>query len=199
VFFTYALVLTKLLGVPDDVAPWALVPIAIGNFLGPLILGHLFDSVGRRVMITISYVGSGVLLVGTGMLFDSGALDAFWLTACWMVVFFLASAGASSAYLTVSEIFPMETRAMSIAFFYAIGTAIGGIIGPILFGQLIEAGTHAVVIGYYIGAGLMIAAGIVELFLGVNAEGKSLEEIATPLSAESDSSEEDSTAKDSVS
>lgn len=199
VFFTYALVLTKLLGVPDDVAPWALVPIAIGNFLGPLILGHLFDSVGRRVMITISYVGSGVLLVGTGMLFDSGALDAFWLTACWMVVFFLASAGASSAYLTVSEIFPMETRAMSIAFFYAIGTAIGGIIGPILFGQLIEAGTRAVVIGYYIGAGLMIAAGIVELFLGVNAEGKSLEEIATPLSAESDSSEEDSTAKDSVS
>jgi MFS family permease len=183
VFFTYALVLTKLLKVPDDAAPWALLPIAIGNFLGPLLLGHLFDSVGRRFMITLSYVGSGVLLIGTALLFDAGALDAFWLTACWMVVFFFASAGASSAYLTVSEVFPMETRAMAIAFFYAIGTAIGGIIGPILFGHLIESGIHAVVVGYYIGAGLMIAAGLVELFLGVDAEGKSLEEIAEPLSA----------------
>ncbi|WP_271176498.1 MFS transporter [Leifsonia poae] len=184
VFFTYSLVLTKLLHVPDDVAPWALVPIAIGNFLGPLLLGHLFDSVGRRFMITLSYVGSGVLLVGTAILFDMGVLDAFWLTACWMVVFFFASAGASSAYLTVSEVFPMETRAMAIAFFYAVGTAIGGITGPILFGQLIEAGSHAVAIGYFIGAGLMIAAGLVELFLGVDAEGKSLEDIAEPLSAQ---------------
>ncbi|MDR6613706.1 MFS family permease [Leifsonia sp. 1010] len=183
VFFTYSLVLTKLLNVPDDVAPWALVPIAIGNFLGPFLLGHLFDTVGRKFMITLSYVGSGVLLVGTAILFDSGVLDAFWLTACWMVVFFFASAGASAAYLTVSEIFPMETRAMAIAFFYAVGTGIGGIIGPILFGNLIEGGIHSVVIGYYIGAGLMIAAGLVELFLGVNAEGKSLEEIASPLSA----------------
>ncbi len=184
VFFTYSLVLTKLLHVPDDVAPWALVPIAIGNFLGPMLLGHLFDSIGRRFMITLSYVGSGILLVGTALLFDAGALDAFWLTACWMIVFFLASAGASSAYLTVSEIFPMETRAMSIAFFYAVGTGLGGIIGPILFGQLIEGGIHSVVIGYYIGAGLMIAAGLVELFLGVNAEGRSLEDIAQPLSAQ---------------
>ncbi len=184
VFFTYSLVLTKLLGVPDDVAPWALVPIAIGNFLGPFLLGHLFDTVGRRFMITLSYVGSGVLLVGTAIMFDAGLLDAFWLTACWMVVFFFASAGASAAYLTVSEIFPMETRAMAIAFFYAVGTGIGGIIGPILFGKLIEGGIHDVVIGYYIGAGLMIAAGLVELFLGVDAEGKSLEEIASPLSAQ---------------
>jgi MFS family permease len=184
VFFTYSLVLTKLLHVPDDLAPWALVPIAVGNFLGPLLLGHLFDSVGRRFMITLSYVGSGVLLVGTAIMFDAGLLDAFWLTVCWMVVFFFASAGASSAYLTVSEIFPMETRAMSIAFFYAIGTAIGGITGPILFGHLIEDGMHAVAIGYYIGAGLMIAAGLVELFLGVDAEGKSLEDIAAPLSSE---------------
>ncbi|WP_348790176.1 MFS transporter [Leifsonia sp. NPDC080035] len=183
VFFTYALVLTKLLGVPDDVAPWSLVPIAIGNFLGPLVLGHLFDAIGRRFMITLSYVGSGVLLVGTAILFGSGALDAFWLTACWMVVFFLASAGASSAYLTVSEIFPMETRAMAIAFFYAVGTGLGGIIGPILFGQLIGGGIQAVAIGYYIGAGLMIAAGLVELFLGVDAERKSLEDIAAPLSS----------------
>ena len=184
VFFTFALVLTKLLHVPDDLAPWALLPIAVGNFLGPLVLGHLFDSVGRRFMITLSYIGSGVLLVGTALLFDAGALDAFWLTACWMVVFFFASAGASSAYLTVSEVFPMETRAMSIAFFYAVGTAAGGIVGPILFGQLIGGGIHAVAIGYYIGAGLMIAAGLVELFLGVDAERKSLEDIASPLSAE---------------
>jgi MFS family permease len=134
-------------------------------------------------MITLSYVGSGVLLVGTAILFDAGLLDGFWLTVCWMVVFFFASAGASAAYLTVSEIFPMETRAMAIAFFYAVGTAIGGITGPILFGHLIEAGTHAVAIGYYIGAGLMIAAGLVELFLGVDAERKSLEDIASPLSS----------------
>lgn len=195
VFFTYSLVLTKLLGVPDDVAPWALVPIAVGNFLGPMLLGHLFDSVGRRFMITLSYVGSGVLLVGTALMFDAKLLDAFWLTVCWMVVFFFASAGASSAYLTVSEVFPMETRAMAIAFFYAIGTGIGGIIGPILFGQLIEDGMHAVAIGYYIGAGLMIAAGLVELFLGVDAEGKSLEEIASPLSSEGASAEDEPTEK----
>jgi MFS family permease len=183
VFFTYSLVLTKLLHVPVDIAPWALLPIAVGNFLGPLILGHLFDAIGRRFMITLSYVGSGVLLVGTAILFDAGLLDGFWLTVCWMVVFFFASAGASAAYLTVSEIFPMETRAMAIAFFYAVGTAIGGITGPILFGHLIEAGTHAVAIGYYIGAGLMIAAGLVEVFLGVDAERKSLEDIASPLSS----------------
>ncbi len=184
VFFTYALVLTKLLHVPDNIAPWSLVPIAIGNFLGPLLLGRLFDSVGRRFMITLCYIGSGVLLVGTALLFDAGALNAVTLTACWMAVFFLASAGASAAYLTVSEIFPMETRAMAIAFFYAVGTGLGGIIGPILFGNLISGGIHAIAIGYYIGAGLMIAAGLVELFLGVDAEGKSLEDIASPLSAE---------------
>lgn len=182
VFFTYALVLTTLLHVPDSTAPWALLPIAIGNFLGPVLLGRLFDSVGRKIMITTSYVGSGVLLVITALLFNAGALDAVWLTVCWFVVFFFASAGASSAYLTVSEIFPLETRAMSIAFFYAVGTGLGGIIGPVLFGQLIDGGIHAVAVGYYIGAGLMIAAGIVELFLGVNAERRSLEDIAEPLS-----------------
>jgi MFS family permease len=183
VFFTYALVLTNLLKVPADLAPWSLIPIAIGNFLGPLLLGRLFDSIGRRFMITLSYVGSGVLLIGTALLFSAGALDAVWLTVCWMVVFFFASAGASAAYLTVSEIFPMETRAMAIAFFYAVGTAAGGIVGPILFGQLIGGGVQAVAFGYYIGAGLMIAAGLVELFLGVDAERKSLEDIAAPLSA----------------
>jgi MFS family permease len=182
VFFTYALVLTKLLNVPDDIAPWSLVPIAVGNFLGPLLLGRLFDSIGRKIMISVSYIGSGVLLVVTGILFDARILDGTWLTVCWVVVFFFASAGASSAYLTVSEIFPMETRAMAIAFFYAVGTALGGIIGPLLFGQFVSMGIGAVAIGYFIGAGLMIAAGLVEVFLGVNAENRSLEDIAEPLS-----------------
>ena len=182
VFFTYALVLTKLLDVPDDIAPWSLVPIAVGNFLGPLLLGRLFDSIGRKVMISTSYIGSGILLVATGILFDARLLDATWLTVCWVVVFFFASAGASAAYLTVSEIFPMETRAMAIAFFYAVGTGLGGIIGPLLFGQFIEQGISAVALGYFIGAGLMIAAGLVEVFLGVNAERKSLEDNADPLS-----------------
>jgi MFS family permease len=182
VFFTYALVLTKLLNVPDDIAPWSLVPIAVGNFLGPLLLGRLFDSIGRRIMISVSYIGSGVLLVVTGILFDARVLDGTWLTVCWVVVFFFASAGASSAYLTVSEIFPMETRAMAIAFFYAVGTALGGIIGPLLFGQFVSIGIGAVAVGYFIGAGLMIAAGLVEVFLGVNAENRSLEDIAEPLS-----------------
>lgn len=184
VYFTYALVLTELLDVPDDVAPWSLVPIAIGNFLGPILLGHFFDSVGRKPMIAGTFIGSGILLIITAVMFSNEILDAFWLTVCWCVVFFFASAGSSSAYLTVSEIFPMETRAMSIAFFYAIGTGLGGIIGPFLFGQLIGDGIQAVAVGYHIGAGLMILAGLVELFLGVKAERQSLEDIATPLSAE---------------
>ncbi len=188
VFFTYSLVLTQLLDVPDDVAPWALVPIAVGNFLGPVLLGPLFDSLGRKVMISTCYIGSGVLLLGTAWLFNAGALDAFWLTVCWVVVFFFASAGASAAYLTVSEIFPMETRAMAIAFFYAVGTGLGGIIGPLLFGQFIESGIPLVALGYVIGAGLMIASGLVEVFLGVKAERRSLEDIAAPLSQRNGSS-----------
>ncbi|WP_419817138.1 MFS transporter [Glaciibacter flavus] len=190
VFFTYALVLTKLFHVPDDIAPWSLLPIAVGNFLGPLLLGRLFDTIGRKVMISGCYIGSGVLLVGTGILFQARILDAVTLTIAWVIVFFFASAGASAAYLTVSEIFPMETRAMAIAFFYAVGTGLGGIIGPILFGQFIGQGIDAVALGYYIGAGLMIAAGLVEVFLGVNAEGRSLEDIATPLSVDANTSED---------
>ncbi|WP_250545325.1 MFS transporter [Paenarthrobacter sp. DKR-5] len=186
VFFTYALVLTKLLHVPGDVAPWSLVPIAVGNFLGPLILGRFFDSIGRRTMISATYIISGVLLAGTAFLFSSGALDGFWLTACWLVVFFFASAGASSAYLTVSEIFPMETRAMAIAFFYAVGTGIGGIIGPILFGKFVEQGIQSVAMGYIIGAVLMVGAGIVEIILGVEAAGKSLEDVAAPITAQTE-------------
>jgi MFS family permease len=186
VFFTYALVLTKLLNVPSDVAPWTLVPIAVGNFLGPLILGRFFDSVGRRTMISGTYIASGVLLGITAFIFSSGALDAFWLTACWMVIFFFASAGASSAYLTVSEIFPMETRAMAIAFFYAVGTGLGGIIGPILFGRFVGEGIQSVAFGYVIGAVLMVAAGIVEIVFGVEAAGRSLEDIAAPITAQTE-------------
>jgi len=189
VYFTYVLVLTNLLHVPSDVAPWSILPLAVGNLLGPLLLGRLFDSIGRRVMISISYIGSGILLAITAGLFAAHVLDGTTLTIAWVVVFFFASAGASSAYLTVSEIFPVETRAMSIAFFYAIGTGLGGIIGPVLFGQFIGEGIGAVAIGYYIGAGLMVAAGIVEIFLGVDAARKSLEEIATPISVDANTSE----------
>jgi MFS family permease len=128
-----------------------------------LLLGHLFDTVGRRPMITLCYVLSGVLLVGTGLLFNAGVLSAVTLTACWVVVFFFASAGASAAYLTGSEIFPMETRAMALAFFYAVGTGIGGVTGPALFGKLVETGKEVnVFYGYLIGAALMIAAGVAE-------------------------------------
>ncbi len=184
VFFTFALVLTDIVKVDTAMAPWYLIPLAIGNFAGPLLLGRLFDTVGRRVMITMTYVVSGLFLVLTGVLFNNGSLSANTLTLMWCIVFFFASAGASAAYLTVSEIFPMETRAMAIAFFYAVGTGLGGIIGPILFGRFIEQGRDQVVNGYYIGAGLMIAAGIVAAFLAVNAEQRSLEDIAAPLSAE---------------
>ena len=184
VFFTFALVLTKILKVDAAIAPWYLIPLAIGNFLGPLLLGRFFDTIGRRVMITFTYVGSGLLLILTGVLFKNDSLSAMTLTLMWCAVFFFASAGASAAYLTVSEIFPMETRAMAIAFFYAVGTGIGGIVGPVYFGKLIEEGRDGIVRGYYVGAALMIAAGIVEMVLGVNAEKRSLEDITTPLSAE---------------
>ena len=183
VFFTFALVLTKILEVDSASAPWYLIPLAIGNFLGPLILGKFFDTVGRKVMITMSYVTSGLLLILTGVLFKNDSLSATTLTLMWCAVFFFASAGASAAYLTVSEIFPMETRAMAIALFYAVGTGIGGIVGPIYFGRLIESGQDAIVTGYYVGAALMIAAGLVELVLGVDAAQRSLEDIATPLTA----------------
>ncbi len=183
IFFTYALVLATFFGVPDGSTPWYLIPIAIGNFLGPLLLGHFFDSIGRRPLIAGTYVLSGLLLVGTALLFDAGALNATTLTVCWMVVFFFASAGASSAYLTVSEIFPMETRALAIALFYAVGTGLGGIIGPVLFGRLVESEqVGQVTVGYLIGAGLMVAAGLVQWFLGVEAARRSLEDIAEPLS-----------------
>lgn len=182
IFFTQALVLTKFFRVEDAAVGLFVIPLAVGNFVGPLALGVLFDRIGRRPMIAGSFIASGLLLVGTGLLFRANALDATTLTACWTIVFFFASAAASSAYLTVSEIFPLEIRALAIAIFYAVGTGIGGIIGPVLFGAAIERGTvGAVVNGYYIGAALMIAAGVVEIVIGVDAAQRSLEEIAPPL------------------
>jgi MFS family permease len=188
VFFTQALVLDKFFGVSAQSVGWYIIPFALGNFAGPLVLGSLFDTVGRKPMIAGTYIVSGVLLWVTAILFNGGSLDATTLTIAWCVIFFFASAGASAAYLTVSEIFPMETRAMAIAFFYAIGTAVGGITGPLLFGKLIEGATKDdrsnMLFGYGLGASLMIAAGIVALFLGVEAAQKDLEAVAKPLTAE---------------
>jgi MFS family permease len=182
--FGFGAILTKFFDVPTGDTGYYFAVIAIGNFCGPLLLGKLFDTVGRRVMISSTYLLSGLLLFGTAWLFDQGSLSAGTLTACWCAVLFFASAGASSAYLTVSEVFPMETRAMSIAFFYALGTAAGGISGPLLFADLTNTGKVGdTVLAFQIGAGLMCAAGLVAAFLAVRAEGRSLEDIATPLTA----------------
>ncbi|MFF5076563.1 MFS transporter [Actinoplanes sp. NPDC000266] len=182
--FGYAQILQTFFEVPSGSTGYYFAVIAVGNLLGPLLLAPLFDSVGRKIMITGTYVLSGVLLLGTAWLFSAGVLNAVTMTACWRVVLFFASAGASSAYLTVSEIFPMETRAMAIAFFYAIGTAAGGITGPLLFSNLVGTGKVGdTVLAFVIGAAVMIAGGVVEAFLGVKAERRSLEDIATPLTA----------------
>ncbi|MEU1531443.1 MFS transporter [Streptomyces fagopyri] len=184
--FGFGAILTTFYDVPSGGTGYYFAVIAAGNFIGPLLLGKLFDTVGRKVMISSTYVLSGLLLFGTAWLFGQGSLNAATLTACWCVVLFFASAGASSAYLTVSEIFPMETRAMAIAFFYALGTAAGGISGPLVFADLTSSGVVGdTVLAFQIGAGLMCAAGLVAAFLAVNAEGRSLEDIATPLSASS--------------
>ena len=183
VFFTYALVLTRYYGVPEARVGLFLLPFAAGNFLGPLLLGPLFDHLGRRAMITTTYALTGVLIVATGLLFKAGVLDAFTQTLAWSVVFFFASAAASSAYLTVGESFPLEVRASAIAWFYAVGTALGGIAGPVVFGHLIASGERAdVFIGYALGGGLMLAAAVVAAFLAVDAERRSLESVAAPIS-----------------
>ncbi|MFE9452609.1 MFS transporter [Streptomyces sp. NPDC006739] len=182
--FGFGAILTKFFNVPADHTGYYFAVIAIGNFCGPLLLGKLFDTVGRRVMISSTYLLSGILLFGTAFLFDRGSLSATTLTACWCAVLFFASAGASSAYLTVSEIFPMETRAMSIAFFYALGTAAGGISGPLLFADLTSTGKVGdTVLAFQIGASLMCAAGLVAAALAVRAERRSLEDVARPLTA----------------
>jgi MFS family permease len=182
--FGYAQILTTFFHVKTDPGYYFAV-IAVGNLIGPLLLGRLFDTVGRKPMIAGTYILSGLILLGTAYLFDAGSLNATTMTACWCAALFFASAGASSAYLTVSEVFPMETRALAIAFFYAIGTGVGGITGPLLFSSLVGTGkVPDTALAFSIGATLMILAGLVEVFLGVKAERRSLEDIARPLTAQ---------------
>jgi MFS family permease len=185
IFFTYALVLTQFYGIRADHVGWYLLPFAVGNFTGPVVLGRLFDTWGRRPMLTVTYAMSGVLLAITGALFAADALGAQALTVAWMVIFFFASAAASAAYLTVSETFPLEIRALAIAFFYAIGTGIGGVAGPLLFGALIETGSRASVFGgYLLGAALMLGAAVVAALWSVAAERRPLEDVSRPLALE---------------
>jgi MFS family permease len=184
IFFTEGLVLATFFGVPPDRVGYYIFPFAAGNLLGPLVLGRLFDTIGRKPMIAATYALSGVLLLGTGILFVRGALDARSITVCWCVVFFVASAGASSAYLTVSETFPLEIRAMAIAIVYGFGTLAGGALAPALFGALIATKSPGRVFdGYIVGAVAMIVAAIVEIAFGVEAAGRRLEDVAAPLGA----------------
>jgi MFS family permease len=184
IFFTYALVLTRFYDVPAPDTGLYLLPFAIGNFIGVLALGPFFDTIGRKQMIAGTYIVSALLLVLTGWLFATGQLTVASQTALWTLIFFVASPAASSAYLTVSELFPLETRALAIAFFFSIGTAAGGIVAPWLFGTLIGTGSvWSLFYGYLAAAALMLAAAIIELIFGVAAERKSLEHIAEPLSS----------------
>jgi MFS family permease len=184
IFFTYALILTDFYGIAADQVGWYILPFAAGNFLGPLLLGRLFDTLGRRPMITFTYALSGLLLAATGYLFAENLVSARALTLAWSVIFFFASAAASAAYLTVSETFPLEIRALAIAFFYAVGTGVGGVFGPWLMGALIETGSRqSVFAGYALGAALMIAAAILAALWGVAAERKPLEEVTPPLAS----------------
>jgi MFS family permease len=188
IFFSYALVLDRYFGIGADRVGVYVLPFALGNFLGPLLLGHLFDTVGRRTMIVATYAITGLLSIAAALLFQAGALDAAMQTVAWSVVFFVASAAASSAYLTISESFPLEVRALAIAVFYAFGTALGGVAAPWLFGTLIGTGARLpITIGYLFGALLMLIAAGVERRLGIAAERRSLEDVAAPLSALKDS------------
>jgi MFS family permease len=182
IFFTYALVMARFYGVPEDRVGYYIFPFALGNFLGPLLLGRLFDALGRRFMIAVTYAVAGVGLFFTGYGFSIEYLSANQLTLCWSAIFFVASAAASSAYLTVSEIFPLEMRAVAISLFYAAGTALGGFAGPPLFGAMIESGSRQALFGAYgFAAGLMCAAALAAAYLGVDAERKPLELVAPPL------------------
>jgi MFS family permease len=184
IFFTYALILTDFYSIPSDQVGWYLLPFAAGNFLGPLLLGRFFDTLGRRVMITLTYFVSGALLAVAGYLFSIGVLSAQTQTIAWMIIFFFASPAASAAYLTVSETFPLEIRALAIAMFYAVGTGVGGVAGPALFGVLIDTGSRTSVFGGYLfGAVLMMAAAVLAWRLCVACERKSLEHVARPLAA----------------
>jgi MFS family permease len=187
IFFTYALVLKAYFGLSDSTIALYFFPFAIGNLAGPLLLGHLFDTIGRRKMILSTYAISAVVLFITALLFNAGVLNAASLTGLWCVVFFFASAGASSAYLTVSEIFPIELRGQAISFFFAISQLTGGVLAPFLFASLIGEGENPargpLTVGYIIGAGVMLLGGLIAWFFGVDAERQSLENVATPLSA----------------
>jgi MFS family permease len=179
IFFSYGLILEKFHGVPRDHVSLYIVPFAIGNFLGPLVLGPTFDRWGRRVMIPLTYALSGVLLLATGGLFVAGALNAVTQTLAWMLVFFVASAAASSAYLTVSELFPVELRGMAIAVFYAFGTLVGAG-APTLFGAIVDTGDpYSLLAGYVLASAMMMAAAVVARVFGVAAERRSLEEITS--------------------
>jgi MFS family permease len=184
IFFTYTLVLGKFYGVPSGSTPLYLIAFAAGNLLGPLTIGHFFDTIGRKTMIAGTYILSGVLLAISAVLFNAGLLNAITQTIAWCIIFYFASAGASSAYLTVSEIFPLEVRAKAIAVFFAIAQCFGAL-GPVIYGALIGDGSEPfrLFLGYLLGAAVMIGGGLVAWFLAVDAEGKSLEDIATPLSA----------------
>jgi MFS family permease len=182
IFFTYALVLSDFFGIPADRIGWYILPFSLGNFLGPLLLGRLFDTWGRRRMIAFTYAISGLLLAISGWMFAEGILTAQTQTIAWMVIFFFASPAASAAYLTVSETFPLEVRALAIALFYAVGTAVGGVAGPALFGALIDTGSRSSVFaGYCLGAVLMLVAAAVGWRYGIAAERRPLESVASPL------------------
>jgi MFS family permease len=184
IFFTYALVLMRFYSVPEQNVGSYLLPFALGNVLGPVVLGHLFDTIGRKKMITATYGLAGILLALTGWLFHAGVLTAQTQTLAWTIIFFIASAAASSAYLTVSEIFPLEIRALAIAIFYAIGTLAGGVGAPLLFGWIIGTGSiTALFMGYLLAAALMMLGALVEAWIGVSAERRSLEHVAAPLSS----------------
>lgn len=184
IFFTYALVLTRFYGVAANRVALYIFPFALGNVLGPLLLGPLFDRLGRRRMIAITYCAAGIGLLLTGGAFMADWLDAFGQALCWSAVFFFASAAASSAYLTVSEVFPLEMRGFAIAVFYALGTGAGGFVAPVLFGALVETGSRSAVAGgYAFGALLVIVAGLLALRFGVDAERKPLEEVAPSMHA----------------
>jgi MFS family permease len=184
IYFTYGLVLVQFYGVSSDMVPLYGLAFAVGNLCGPLLLGPLFDSVGRKPMIAGTYIISGALLAASGWLFDQGSLDAKSQTFCWIVIFFFASAGASAAYLTVSETWPIEIRAEAIAVFFAIAQLFGAL-GPAFYGWLIGDGSSptGLYVGYLIGGGIMIFGGIIELIFGIKAEGKSLEEITKPITS----------------
>jgi MFS family permease len=182
IFFTYALMLTRFYGIAEERVGYYIFPFALGNVLGPLVLGPLFDTVGRRAMIGVTYALSGLMLIATAYAFQQGWLSAIGQTLCWSVIFFVASAAASSAYLTVSEIFPLEMRAVTISLLYAAGTALGGFAGPPLYGAMIEGGSRVGLFAAYALAGaLMCLAALIAWKLGVNAERRPLEDVCPPL------------------